>query len=223
MEHFLIVEDHQDVFENLERKIQTVYPEAKIDTATNCDIAFEIIDQSKIKNPITVLILDLTFTSIPPNSTLKNGQSLLRKLKDESIKIPTIIYSSHDELEHIYPIINNYSPRAYVVKTHNSSEELLLCIKKISQSEHEYFYSQKVNNLLRNRVKYSCNLDETDELIIQKITSINAISDWDNTIPTPTGFMSYTSIKKRINKICTELDVDNEKQLVLKLRQLGII
>ena len=138
------------------------------------------------------------------------------------MEIPTIIYSSHDELEHIYPVINNYAPKGYIIKTHNSNEDLLLCISKVLQGE--YFYSQKVNDLLYNRVKYTCRLDTVDEQIIKLLPEIDFIKDWDGKIRTsPNEFMSYTSIKKRIDTICQELDVSNSKQLVLKLKQLGLL
>lgn len=221
MNHILIVEDHQDVFENIERKLLDKYPNNTISLATNCDNGFAIIKKHKVTNPISLIILDLTFTTSNSNSVLKDGKALMRELKNNNYSVPVLVYSSHDNMEHIHPVISNYSPKGYVIKTHNSSNELLFAIDRIL--DNETYYSQRVHELQLKRIKYSHKIDEIDEQIIQFLPNANYMEDWENKIQGKNGFIKYKAIKNRIDNLCINLEVKNEKQLLLKLQRLAII
>ncbi len=219
--HILIIEDHQDVYENLERKISSNFKETIISLAHNCDTGFGLIKKYKVTTPISILILDLTFKFIKPHTVIKDGKSLMATLKKEAIKIPTIIYSAHDEMAHIYPTINNYNPNGYVIKSSTSSRELLFAISQVLAGN--TYYSQKVHELQLKRTKYAFSMDAIDEQIICLLPHINAMEDWRGKILKNKVPLSYKSIKKRIDVLCQKLDVDNEKQLLLKLQKLAIL
>ncbi|MBN4046950.1 response regulator transcription factor [bacterium AH-315-P13] len=219
--HILIIEDEQDTFENMERRIHNNYHEAKISVASNCDLGFDIIKQNKVSFPVTLLILDLTFKNYYANQVIKNGKQLLKHLKINNLNIATIIYSSHDEMEYIHPVINNYHPKGYVIKSHNSSEELIFAIDRIIKGD--TYFSQIVHQLQLQRFKYASKIDEVDEQIINFLSKANAIIDWEGKIIKDKAPLSYKSIKKRIDLLCDRLEVENDKQLLLKLQRLAII
>ena len=220
-QHILIVEDEQDTFENLERKISVQFPEALVAVQSTCDAGFDFIKKMTIINPVSVLVLDLTFKNQKPFYVLKSGKELLKALKQNSIDIPTIIYSSHDEMEHIHPVMNNYHPQGYVIKTSTSSEELLFAINRVLKGEN--YYSQRVHEQQLQRFKYASNIDEIDEQILQLLPHTTSIKDWEEKIENGEISISYKSIKKRIDLLCDRMEVDNEKQLLLKLQRLAII
>lgn len=215
----LIIEDHEDVYENIRRKISSEFPNFQISIFDNCDDAF---NQIKVKkNEIVIIILDLTFKFLKPYSLIKNGNTLLKHLKDEKIKIPTIIYTSHDEMEHIYPVINNYQPSGFVIKSNSSSKELVFAINEVLLGK--TYYSQIVHKLILKRTKFTFSLDEIDEQIILFLPHSNTMYDWEGRILRDGVPISYKSIKTRIDLICQKFEVENEKQLLLKLQKLAII
>ncbi|MFD2916819.1 response regulator [Psychroserpens luteus] len=219
--HILIVDDHEDVFENLERKILSAFNDFKISIADNCDDGHDLIKKHKITNPISLLILDLTFKLVKPNAILTKGKSLLAILKKENIEIPTIIYSSHDEMEHIYPVITNYHPNAYVIKSNSSSKELLFAISEVLLGK--TYFSQTVHKLQLKRFQYAFSMDNIDEQIIHFLPNANTMTDWEGKILKENVPISYKSIKLRIELLCQKLEVENEKQLLLKLQRLAIL
>jgi len=219
--HLLIIEDEQDTFENLERKITHKFPDALVQVASSCDIGFDYIKKHKITHPISLIVLDLTFKNPKETPIIKGGKQLLKTLKESQINIPTIVYSSHGEMEHIHPVLNNYHPQGYVIKSSNSSDELLFAMERVLVGE--TYFSQQVHQQQLQRFKYASNIDEIDEQIIQLLAYTTSIKDWEERIENNELSISYKSIKKRIDLLCDSMEVDNEKQLLLKLQRLGII
>lgn len=216
----LIVEDFQDVYENIERKITTRFNNVEVLIADNCDDGFNLI-KKHINSSLKVVIVDLTFKYQKPYAVLKNGRELLEAIKKEGITIPTIVYSSHDDLYHIHPILKNYSPNAYVIKSNTSSQELLFALEEVLAGKR--YFSQRVHLLQFNRLQFSIDTDEIDEQIIKLLPEINSMKGWEGKVLKDNIPMSYKSIKSRIDVLCQKFEVDNEKQLVLKLYKLAII
>ena len=219
--HVLIVEDHEDVFENLERKITNEFINFQISIADDCDKGFGFIKKNKNINPITILIVDLTFKQTNLNSVLKNGNHLMAALKKENIVIPTIVYSSHDDMRHIHPVIKNYSPNGYVIKSNSSSKELLFAIQQIIIGKS--YFSQKIHELQFKRIQYAFEMDNIDEQIIHFLPKANTMIDWEGKVLKENIPISYKSIKARIDLLCQKFEVENEKLLLLKLQRLAIL
>lgn len=219
--HILIVDDHEDIYENVERKIRAIYPSFIVSIADNCDAAFRIIKQHKMSNPVHILILDLTFKSLHPQALLKKGQDLMAALQKENQLIDVIIYSSHDEMSEVHPVLNNYQPKGYVIKSNSSSQELLLALKNVLLER--TYYSQRIHELQLKRIQYSYAIDEIDQQIIRVLPNTNSMSDWEGKILKDGVPLSYKSIKSRIDILCQKLGQENEKQLLLKLQKLAII
>jgi DNA-binding NarL/FixJ family response regulator len=221
MNHFLIVEDEQDTLENLRQTIRDTYPAAKVSVAYDCDEGFRILNSSKVELPVNLLITDITFRRQPESRVIKNGMELLQKLLDLKYVVPRIVYSSHDELRFIHPVIKNYQPEGYVLKSRNSTDELLIAISRVLN--HTSYFSQDVHESQIGRFEFDLKLDEIDLKIIEFLPNVNSIVDWDvlfeqNKLP-----IKYKSINKRLKTIFEKMDVQNEKQLLLKLQRLAII
>lgn len=219
--HILITEDHQDVFENLIFKLQEQYTDYKFTIADNCDTAIYEIERYLGSQPVSLLILDLTFKHLKPNTKLKRGNDLLKVLKEKEIHIPTIIYSSHDDMSHIYPIMNNYEPEGYVIKSNTSSGELLLAVKQVLYQKK--FYSTGVHEEQFKRFQYSHELSDIDLQIIKLLPDTSSIKEWEGKILLDGVPITYKTVSKHINKLKEKFEVDNDKQLVLKLYKLAII
>lgn len=220
-EHILIIEDEQDTFENLERKISNKFSDATVSVASSCDKGFDYIKQHKINNSVTLLILDLTFKNYLEPPVIKDSKQLLKVLKENQIFIQTIVYSSHDEMEHIHPVLNNYHSQGYVIKSSNSSEELIFALERVAKGE--TYFSQRVHQQQLQRFKYASKIDAIDEQIINLLPQVDSIKDWKERFENGEISISYKSIKKRIDLLCDRLEVDNEKQLLLKLQRLAIL
>ncbi len=224
MGRILIIEDQQDVFENLERHLCKTYPDYEIKTAVNCDEGFRVIKNSIQKNNLSLVILDLTFNIKSQNVIIPDGKSLLKELKKNNYKIPVVVYTSHDESILVASILDNFNINGFVVKSYNSTKELLFAIEKALEGD--YFYSHSINKLIQNKLKFKNVIDGLDMLILEKLPNTTSKKQWEVAIPnasSPSGFISYNAIKTRLDKIKDVLNVDNDKQLVLKLRQIGFI
>ncbi|MDP2692584.1 MAG: response regulator [bacterium] len=221
MKHILIVEDEQDTLENLIGKITDAFPDYKISSAFDCDEGFRILNSSKVQFPIDLLITDLTFRRQPVSRVIKDGQSLLQRIKNLNYKLPRIIYSSHDELKFIHPVMQNFEPEGYVLKASDSTSELLLAIPRVLNGK--TYYSQEVLDSQKKRFEFAMQLDEIDKKIIAFLPDINCITDWDDLYEAGKIPIKYKSVNKRLQSIFEKMDVTNEKQLLLKLYQQAII
>lgn len=221
MKHILIVEDEQDTLENLIGRIADTFPDYKISSAFDCDEGFRILNSSKVEFPVDLLITDLTFRRQPESRLIKDGLALLEKIKTLNYKLPRIVYSSHDELKFIHPVMQNFQPEGYVLKASDSTNELLLAIPRVLKGEK--FYSQEVHINQKKRFAFAKQLDAIDEKIIEYLPDINCITDWDELFEAGKIPIKYKSINKRLQVIFEKMDVANEKQLLLKLYQQAII
>ena len=59
--------------------------------------------------------------------------------------------------------MNKYNPEGYVIKTHNSSQELEFAIKRLLQNDR--YYSLKIHTEQKKRITYKFNIDDIDEKI----------------------------------------------------------
>ncbi len=221
MKHILIVEDEQDTLENLVGRITHAFPDFKISTAFDCDEGFRILNSTKVETPVDLLITDLTFRRQPESRLIKDGQALLQKIKDLKYKLARIVYSSHDELKFIHPVMQNFEPEGYVLKSSDSTSELLLAIPRILKGK--TYYSQEVYSNQKKRFAFAMQLDDIDQKIIEYLPDINCITDWDDLYEAGKIPIKYKSVNKRLQSIFEKMDVSNEKQLLLKLHQQAII
>jgi DNA-binding NarL/FixJ family response regulator len=117
--------------------------------------------------------------------------------------------------------MQNFKPEGYVIKSSDSTSELLLAIPRVLKGEK--YYSQEVHINQKKRFEYAMQMDEIDKKIIAFLPDINCITDWDALYETGKIPIKYKSINKRLQSIFHKMDVSNEKQLLLKLHQLAII
>ena len=219
-QHLLIVDDHQDIRENLFSKLHLDFPNFQISLASNCDLALDIINQSRFQKPITLLILDLTFKK-NHNNVIKGGRGLMTKLKDDNISIPTIVYTSHDELEHIHPVIHSYNPCGYIIKGEDTYDELLFAVQKAFAGQKHY--THEVHIALKKRVSFEFDLDSIEEQIIEHLPNCTSMQDWEGKIIKDGVPLVYKTIQNRLKTLFIRFDVENEKQLLLKLHRLGFL
>lgn len=209
----LLVDDHQEPLESLALKIPAEIEGAHILTAGNCDIAYYHLQN----NPdIQLLITDLTIQNAS-RFKIKQGSDLLKRLKEDNRIIPTIIYTDHHDLDTIFPVIDNFKPLGFVLKNTTSHEDLFLTIKKALRGERHYV--QYINTELMKRIKFEFKLDEVNRLIIDYLPNIESADDWKNT----SVGLSSKAIKARLEKMYINFNVENDKQLLLKLLRLGLI
>lgn len=219
--HILIVEDIEDIFEHVKYKLTNTYPDFKITVSDNCDTALFEIERHLTNQRVTLLILDLSFNHIQPSVKLRSGNDLLRKLRDLQIEIPTIIYSVFSEMKHIQPVISNYNPDGYIIKSNTSTNELLVAVNRLLHDK--TYYSPEVQKEQLKRYSYSHQLDDVDLQIIKKLPDISFQDEWTDIIFSKGSPLSKRTIFTRLKRLKEVFEVDNEKQLVLKLYKLALI
>lgn len=220
-QHLLIADDHGDIQQNLSRNIQEAFPDWQISLAETCQKAYDVINFQKTTNPVDFLILDLTFKVYDSNAVLQQGRHLLRRLKEEKSDIKVLVYTEHNELIHIAPIIKNYEPWAYIIKSITSTDEVVLALKNVLKGRK--FYSHDAHLALKRKAIYEFKLSDFDLQIIDALPAMNSMEDWKSHVFEGKNPPHYKTIRKHINELHVKFGVDNDKKLVLKLRDLGIL
>jgi len=209
-EKLLIVDDIINIVNDIKRKLEIEFPEYEIIGVTDCDHALYVLEQQDI----AILLLDITFNN-RKLTTIGDGKQLLKILQNKKIEVPTIIFSTHDSLEILYPIIANYKPKGYVQKNEDSDQDLVYTIKKVAKGYVEY--GQKLNQALLNRTQLEFSLDAQDLLIIEHLAKAkNYVELADKKLN-----MDRKTISRKLERLRFVFDVDTDKQLLLKLQHLG--
>lgn len=220
--NILIVEDQDKMLEALVDEFKNYPKPVEIFKASNCDDAYAILKKHKITNPIEVVITDITFKIKQPYWVLKDGFDFLRKLKEDNLDIKKIVYTEHQELKVIHPIITNYHPDGYILKSHHSKEELHFGLNQVLQGK--TYYSQLVHEELNKRFKFEFKIDDIDIAILRTYPEIKYRTDWEDKIKKEDGtYMSSRRILDRLHKLCDVFEVDTEAQLILKAYKIGLI
>ncbi len=217
----LVVDDHQLMVDGIVNALnQSGYK--NISSFNSCDLAFNELKETSSSSPYDVLFTDLSFENINERCKIDGGESLIRAIRDLGIPLKVGVITGHTETNRVYSVINNLHPDAYILKNHCTAEELDFAIKKMMNGSR--FYTHEIHTKILNRNIIQIQMDEAAIQILQELPKHPKISNLEGKIKKSDGkFMKIRAIENKLANLRIDLDANNNTDLVLKAKELGII
>jgi DNA-binding NarL/FixJ family response regulator len=149
----LMVDDHPVILEAYKNILDSTVIDDKynviIDTAVNCDMAIEKINNSEKSIYYDVLFLDI---QLPPSSNGKilSGEDLAVYARKKLPKVKIIILTTHINSHRIENILKIANPDALIIKDDLTSKELLNTLNTIIEDRR--YYSVTVSKYFRKKI-----------------------------------------------------------------------
>lgn len=207
----LMIDDHSLILEGYKSKLQESFPKDKlhilIDTAQDCDEAYE-----KIKNSIPSSSYDIVFLDInlPPSKDRKflSGEDLGKEIKRNSPETSLIVLTMYSENIRLLNILKHLNPEAFLIKSDITPQEFLKAFNKVREGE--VYYSKSIIEIMRKKLTSDVVLDEYDRNILFHLAEGVRTKDLVQVVP-----LSLAAIEKRKKALKEILEVENSGDLAL--------
>jgi two-component system capsular synthesis response regulator RcsB len=187
-----------------------------------CDDAFLKIRRAILDNaPYDLLISDLSFKKDHRDVKIKNGDELIKSVRELQPEIKIIAYSIEDKSHRIKSLFENSGINGFVLKGRNSIEELKKAVKLLFNSDQK-FISSEVASIIQEKNNYE--IDDLDILILKYLSLGIPQDDITGTFKElSVKPNSKSTIEKRIAKLKDFFKANNTIHLVSITKDMGII
>ena len=217
----LIADDHQLVLEGFLNSLKEV-GDFDVVTTTNCDAAFDLIKTHINSNPFQLLFTDLSFDNITEESDLGGGEELIKAIRNNEFDIKIGVITCHTETNRIYNVISNLNPNSYLLKSKSSATEIGFAVQKMLANE--YYYTHEIHQKLLRRNVVQIQMDDIAIQILKELPNHSKISNLEGVIKKNNGTaIKLRSIETKLANLRTDLNANNNTDLILKVKELGII
>ncbi len=217
----LIVDDHQLIIEGILSYLKDIN-NLEIETTNSCDEAFTKIKVALTETPFQILFTDLSFDNADGKSKLDSGESLIKAIRAENIAIKIGVITGHSETNRIFNVVQNLTPSAYLLKGKCNTNELNFAIQKMLSGE--VYFTHEIHQKLLKRSLVEIQMDEVAIQILKELPNHPKISNLEGVITKGDGsFLKIRSIENKLAKLRTDLQANNNTDLVLKAKELGIL
>ncbi len=217
----LLVDDHQLIIEGILSYLKDI-DGLEIETANSCDDAFSIIKAKLNTDPFQIVFTDLSFDNTNLNSSINGGEDLINAIKKENIAIKFGVITGHSETNRVYNVIHNLNPSAYILKGKCNTSELNFAIQKMLNNE--VFYTHEIHQKLLKRAMIEIQMDEIAIQILKELPKHPKISNLEGVIKKADGnLLKIRTIENKLAKLRVDLNANNNTDLVLKAKELGIL
>jgi two-component system capsular synthesis response regulator RcsB len=217
----LIADDHQLVLEGFLNSLKEV-GDFDVVTTTNCDAAFDLIKTHINSNPFQLLFTDLSFDNITEESDLGGGEELIKAIRNNEFDIKIGVITAHTETNRIYNVISNLNPNSYLLKSKSSATEIGFAVQKMLANE--YYYTHEIHQKLLRRNVVQIQMDDVAIQILKELPNHSKISNLEGVIKKNNGTaIKLRYIETKLANLRTDLNANNNTDLILKVKELGII
>ncbi|TCP27936.1 DNA-binding NarL/FixJ family response regulator [Tenacibaculum skagerrakense] len=217
----LIADDHQLIIEGILSYIKDI-DHLEIETTNSCDDAYAKIKVALTETPFQILFTDLSFDNATENSRIDSGENLIKTIKQEEIPIKVGVITGHSETNRVFSVIQNLNPNAYLLKGKCNTAELTFAIEKMLTGE--IYYTHEIHQKLLKRALIDIQMDDVAIQILKELPKHPKISNLEGIITKEDGsLLKIRSIENKLAKLRTDLQANNNTDLVLKAKELGIL
>lgn len=217
----LIVDDHQLVIQGILHALKEV-GDFDVVTTTNCDAAFELIKTNQNTTPFQILFTDLSFDNSTEETKLEGGEELIKAIKKNHFDIKICVITGHTETNRVHNIISNLNPNAYLLKSKCNASEIGFALQKTLNNE--YYYTHEIHQKLMRRNIVQIQMDDVAIQILRELPNQPKIGNLVGVIKRHDGTkVKLRSIETKLANLRTDLDANNNIDLILKAKELGII
>lgn len=218
----LIIDDHPLISEAYKAAFKYFSEDNKniqfsIDTAQNCDTAYEFIRRYITKNQI----LDIVFLDIklPASNDGKflSGEDLGLKITEILPETKIVVSTTYNDNYRIHSIFKSLNPDGFLIKNDITPKELIDTIHTIINDPP--YYSKSVIKLLRKEISNDFVLDDVDRNILYHLSKGVMTKDLAQFVS-----LSLAGIEKRKRRLKEVFEIDGgDLLLVEKAKELGFI
>ena len=186
-----------------------------------CDNAYLKIKKAAIdQEPYDLLITDLSFKTDYRVQKYVSGDELIAKLREDFTDLKIIAYSVEEGLPRVRRLVDKHGVNAYVCKGRTGLKDLTTAIRQVF--ENETYLSQQVIRALDPQEDLE--ISDHDLLILNHLAAgltqpeISVLFKKEGKHP-----YSLSSIEKHLNKLKIQFDAQNVLNLVVIVKDLGLI
>jgi two-component system capsular synthesis response regulator RcsB len=217
----LIVDDHQLVLEGILHSLKEV-GDFDVVTTNSCDDALNLIKSNQNTTPFQILFSDLSFDNTTSENNLASGEELIRAIKNKNIDLKICVITGHTETNSVYNIISNLNPNAYLLKTKCNAIEIGFAIQKMLTND--YYYTHEIHQKLMRRNIVQIQMDTIAIQVLKELPNHAKIANLEGIITKHDGTkIKLRSIESKLAKLRIDLNANNNIDLILKAKELGII
>ncbi len=217
----LIVDDHKLVIQGILCSLNEV-GDFDIITSNTCDAAFQLIKSHQNNNPFHLLFTDLSFDNSTEETNLEGGEELIKAIKNNEFDIRIGVITGHTETNRVYNVISNLNPNAYLLKSKCDSKEIGFAVEKMLAND--YYYTHEVHQKIMRRNIIQIQMDDIALQILKELPKHPKIANLEGIIKKGDGsVLKLRSIETKLGKLRADLNANNNTDLVLKAKELGVV
>ena len=217
----LIADDHQLVIQGILCSLKEV-GDFDVVTTDNCDDAFQLIKSNQNTNPFQLLFTDLSFDNATEDSNLDGGEELIKAIKNNEFDIKIAVITGHTETNRVYNVISNLNPNAYLLKSKCDATEIGFAVQKMLAND--YYYTHEIHQKIMKRNIIQIQMDDVAIQILKELPNHPKLANLEGVIKKGDGsFLKLRSIETKLGSLRADLNANNNTDLVLKAKELGII
>ena len=190
------------------------------DFVSYCDEALHRLHSAtKDKNPYDLLITDLSFDKDHIPQTLQSGQDLILEAKKSQPDLKVIVLSVEKRAKVIDELYKIHGIQAFISKARNDGKELRKTLKKVFEGE--TVFSQDILNKIRQIPR---ELNDYDLKLLKLLSQGCKQKEMAGRLKV-LGMKPYStrSIEKRLNELRESLGAQNNIEMVVIGKDIGLI
>tara|TARA_B110001454_G_scaffold213887_1_gene232796 strand:- start:1599 stop:2276 length:678 start_codon:yes stop_codon:yes gene_type:complete len=217
----LIADDHQLVIQGILCSLKEV-GDFDVVTTTTCDEAFQLIKMHQNNKPFQLLFTDLSFDNSTKDTNLDGGEELIKAIRNNEIDIKIAVITGHTETNRVYNVVSNLNPNAYLLKSKCDAIEIGFAVQKMLAND--YYYTHEIHQKIMKRNIVQIQMDDVAVQILKELPNHPKISNLEGVITKSDGsVIKLRSIETKLGILRTDLNANNNTDLILKAKELGII
>lgn len=217
----LIADDHQLVIQGILCSLKEV-GDFDVVSTTTCDEAFQLIKTHQNNNPFQILFTDLSFDNSTKDNNLDGGEELIKAIRNNEIDIKIAVITGHTETNRVYNVISNLNPNAYLLKSKCDAIEIGFAVQKMLAND--YYYTHEIHQKIMKRNIVQIQMDDVAVQILKELPNHPKISNLEGVITKSDGsVIKLRSIETKLGILRADLNANNNTDLILKAKELGII
>ena len=217
----LIADDHQLVIQGIVCSLKEV-GDFDVVATNNCDDAFQLIKSNQNTNPFQLLFTDLSFDNSTEDTNLDGGEELIKAIRNNEFDIKIAVITGHTETNRVYNVISNLNPNAYLLKSKCDATEIGFAVQKMLAND--YYYTHEIHQKIMKRNIIQIQMDDVAIQILKEFPNHPKLANLEGVITKGDGsFLKLRSIETKLGSLRADLNANNNTDLVLKAKELGII
>jgi len=212
-DHPIIIEGYQNTLMASKKDNQIL----RIDTANDCDTAYQLLQRSANEKPYDICFFDISLPS-SADGKLTSGEDLAKMTRDIMPNAKIVILTMFNESYRVHSIIKQINPDGFLIKSDMTSSELAEAFQHILSSPP--YYSSTVSNFLKKSVTTDIYVDDINRKILHLLSQgIRTISLREHIN------LSMSAIEKRKKQLKLLFSVEDGKDetLIENARKKGFI